>query len=192
MPITRLRNTAGNGNAVATASETIGRAWVAQVDADNLVYAWDMDGGGNGIELMRSQQLPFTSPNHTQTWYAPSQSGWGLAIESIKPGASTVLDFIGAYIYDAAGTARWLTGASDNITGGPVNLTAYRVHCPGCVFLPDWGSTGQAAGSLVRAYTGPTTGTLTTDITLPGPLSGTWVRATPLPITTIGAPVPAQ
>jgi hypothetical protein len=189
VPVTRVRNTAAPG-AVQTASEEVGRAWVAQVDADNTVFAWELAGGAAGIELMASQGLAFTSPNHTQTWYAPSQSGWGLAIESLRTGPSSVLEFIGAYIYDAGGTARWLTGSSDNITGGPVNLTGYRVHCPGCPWLPDWASTGQPAGTLTRGYTGPTSGTLSTAITLPAPLSGTWTRAT-LPITTIGTPVPA-
>lgn len=190
VPIQRLRNLSGSTDALATSGEAIGQAWVAALDTDNLLYAWDFGGGARGIERMRSQQLPFTSPNHTQTWYAPSQSGWGLAIESLKPSATTVLDFIGAYVYDAGGTARWLTGASDNITGGPVNLSAYRVHCPGCVYFTDWSQTGQPAGSLLRTYGGPSSGTLTTDIVLPGPLSGTWRRTTPLPITTIGAPVP--
>ena len=191
VPITRVRNTGGT-NTLATVSEEVGRAWVAQFDADNLVFAWDFGTGETGIELMRSQQLPFTTPNHTQTWYSQSQSGWGLAIESLKPTATTVLEFIGAYLYDANGTARWLTGASSNITGGTVDLTGYRVHCPGCAQLPDWGSTGRPAGTLTRAYSGPTSGTLSTDITLPAPLSGTWVRNPPVPITTIGAPVPAQ
>jgi lysyl endopeptidase len=190
VPITRVRNTSGDTTTVDTASETVGRAWVAQLDTDNLLFAWNFD-GVPGLELMRSQGLPFTSPNHTQTWYAPSQSGWGLAIESLQTGGG-VLDFIGTYLYDAAGTPRWLTGSSDNITGGPVNLTAYRVHCPGCAWVADWSGTGQPAGTLTRTYAGPINGTLSTNITLPGPLQGNWVRTTPLPITTIGTPVPAR
>jgi lysyl endopeptidase len=190
MPITRVRNTAAPGS-VATVSDLVGRAWVATIDADHLMYAWSLDGQSSGAELMQSQGLPFTTPNHTQTWYSTAQSGWGLAIESLQTGPTSVLDFIGAYIYDAGGTARWLTGSSTNITGGPVDLTAYRVHCPGCPWFADWASTGQPAGSLNRTYTDATHGTLSTAITLPAPLSGTWNRSN-LPITTIGTPVPAK
>ena len=123
-------------------------------------------------------------------WRNPAESGWGLAIESWQTGPGSVLDFIGAYVYDSSGVARWLTGSSNNVTGGPVDLAAYRVHCPACAWFTDWNAVPLPAGSLNRTYTGPTSATLNTAITLPAPLSGTWNRNN-VPLQPFATPVPA-
>ena len=81
-----------------------------------------------------------------------------------------------------------MTGDSNSTSGGNVSLTLQRPHCPACPWFSDCDAQGSGAGSLTRTYSGNTTGTLSTSITLPAPLSGTWNR-TNLPITTIGIPV---
>lgn len=185
-PIERYRNTAAPGG-FTTAHEVIGRAWVAQIDPDSVLYAWSLNSGSKGAELMDAVALPFSQPNHTQTWYAPSQPGWGLAIESLSTGPGSALEFIGAYIYDDTGVARWVVGDSTSTSGGNVPLISHRPHCPGCPWFSDWATAGASAGSLTRTYTGPASATLGTAITLPAPLSGVWNRSS-LPIITIGPP----
>lgn len=189
--LTEVRNSAAP-NGLAPVNTVLGRAWAAQIDGDSLVYAWDFDDGSNGIELMDASNLPAANPNRTQSWRNPNESGWGLAIESWQTGPASVLDFIGVYIYDNAGVARWLTGSSNNVTGGPLDVTAYLVHCPACPRFTDWNAFPLPAGTINRTYTGPTSGTLTTAITLPAPLGGSWIR-TNAPIAPFAPPVaPAQ
>jgi lysyl endopeptidase len=187
MPILRFRNSAAPGG-FAPLSDAVGRAWVAQIDADSLMYAWTIDGGKSGAELLDATPLPFTNPNHSQTWYATSESGWGLSIESLLLAPNSFLEFIVGYIYDGAGTARWVLGTSDSITGGALNVSTYAPHCPACPRFNDWEAASQrAAGSMSRTYTGPVGATFNSTITLPAPLSGSWNR-TNLPLTTIGPP----
>jgi lysyl endopeptidase len=189
--ITRVSNGAAP-NGLTPVSTVVGRAWAAQIDSDSLVYAWDFDDGRTGLELMDAAPFAPASPNRTQVWRNPGESGWGLAIESWNLSPGSVLDFIGAYVYDSSGVARWLTGSSTNVTtGGAVDLAAYRVHCPGCPWFTDWNATPLAAGSLTRTYTGATSATLSTAIVLPAPLAGSWNR-TNVPIQPFATPVPAQ
>ena len=169
--------------------ETAGRAWTAQLDTDSVLYAWALSDGNAGMELMDAFPLPFSNPNHSQVWFAPTESGWGLAIESLNTGGSNALEFIGAYVYDSNGIARWMVGDSTSLSGGSVPLTLHRPHCAGCPWFADWDSQGASAGSLTRSYTGPTSGTLGTSITLPAPLSGSWTRSG-VSIITIGTPAP--
>lgn len=189
-PVVRFFNAAAPGG-FNPLNDTQGRAWTAQVDNDSVLYGWRLGDGRSGLELMDAVPLPFATPNHSQVWFAPSESGWGLAIEGLATGPGSALEFIGAYVYDSNGVARWMVGDSTSTTGGNVALTLHRPHCPACPWFGDWESQGASAGSLNRTYTGPTSGTLSTSINLPAPLSGTWIR-TNLPITTIGAPAAPQ
>jgi lysyl endopeptidase len=189
-PITRVRN-AGAPGGLTPVTDVVGTAWAAQIDADHLLYAYRFDDGPSGMELMNATPLPFASPNRTQIWRNTGESGWGLAIESLVTGGSNVLDFIGAYVYDSSGVAPWVTGSSNNDTGGPVTLSAYRVHCPACPWLPDWNSSPLPAGTLNRTYTGPTSATLDTAITLPAPFTGNWNRSG-APLQPFAPPSPAQ
>jgi lysyl endopeptidase len=188
MPIRRFRNPAAP-NGFTPQSEFVGTSWVAQVDPDSLVHAWQFDGGAAGVELLDATPLPFTNPNHSQTWYSTAESGWGLSIESLVTGPGTVLEFMVGYIYDAAGTARWVLGTGDSTSGGTRPLVTYRPHCPSCPWFTDWGTSEQAAGNLSIGYTGPASAILGSRITLPPPLSGSWNRDA-LPIITIGTPAP--
>lgn len=187
MPITRFRNTGAPGGFSPDEGETVGRAWIAQIDADSVMQAWTLEDGRAGAELLDASPQAFPNPNHTQTWYATSESGWGLSIESLLLSPNSFLEFIVGYIYDASGDARWVLGTSSSLTGGSVDLVTYAVHCPACAWFPDYETTAQPAGTLSRSYTGPQTATFDSAITLPAPLSGSWNRSN-LPITTIGTP----
>ena len=143
---------------------------MAQTDSDSLVLAYAFDDGDSGIELMDAQALPFSSPNRSQLW-SGTPSGWGLVVETLALQPGSVLDFVGTYIYDSQGTARWVTGSTNNVTTGGFSLAAYRVHCPACPWFSDWAASPLAAGSMTRTYTGASTGTMSTTITLRAPMT---------------------
>lgn len=155
-----------------------GTAHVARIDATRLMFAWRLDGGSSGAELLQltSDGLPRAGNDHTQHWYPPSQSGWGLDLESLRLGGADK-DIMLIYLYDAAGNPRWVTGDG--------TLDSHRPHCPGCPYYPDWNARKQAAGNAELRWDGATNGRISTSITLPSPLQGTW-RRTNVPIAPIG------
>lgn len=186
VPIVRFSNSAAP-NGFAPVPAAAGNAWVGQIDATSMLLAWRLSNGDSGAERMEATPLPFGSPNHTQTWFNQTQSGWGLAIESLNAGGA--FEFIGAFIYDATGAARWAVGDIASFTGGNVPLIGHRPHCPACPWILDWTSDGRSAGSLQIGYGSRSTGTLSTNITLPAPYAGAWSR-TALPIIPIAEPQP--
>ncbi|MGQ0800370.1 MAG: trypsin-like peptidase domain-containing protein [Pseudomarimonas sp.] len=186
VPIVRFSNS-GAPSGFTPVPAAAGDAWVGQIDGTSMLLAWRLSNGDSGAERMEATPLPFGSPNHTQTWFNQAQSGWGLAIEGLNAGGP--FEFIGAFIYDATGVARWAVGDIASFSGGNVPLIAHRPHCPACPWILDWTSDGRSAGSLQIGYGSRTSGTLSTTITLPAPYAGTWNRSA-LPIVPIAEPQP--
>jgi lysyl endopeptidase len=125
--------------------------------------------------------VTFAAQNHTQAWFAPSEQGCGLAIESLGlgvagGGGNTELEFFATYIFDGSGAPRWVIGDKPNAASGNVALFTLDVNCPGCAHFADYGDTARAAGSLNIQYSARNSATLSTGITLPAPLSGNWTR----------------
>jgi hypothetical protein len=160
-------------------TQTVGRAWVAQVDGDSLLLAWLFNDGRSGVERMDATGnfATFPTENHTQAWFNPAEDGWGVAIESLTFGSPPgFLEFFAGYIFDAAGAPRWVIGDKATTASGVVNLFDYRVHCPACAYYPDSQDTATPAGSLNIQYSARNRATLSTSITLPAPLNGSWTR----------------
>lgn len=181
MPLRQTFNS-GTSTNVAVGLVERGSVWMARVDPARLLFAWQFADGRNGAEIMSASLAPAPRPtvNHTETWFSLNESGWGLALESVSTGGST-LEGHGVFIYDGAGKPRWVLGTGNGSNGTAVNLFAYRPHCPGCPWLPNWAATQAPAGTLTPTWAGETGGTVNTAITLPAPLQGTWNR-TNLPI----------
>ncbi|SDD65541.1 trypsin-like serine peptidase [Aquimonas voraii] len=174
--LARTRNTQPSGFAPVTSE--IGRSWLASVDARTQLFAWDFGNGERGAELLSTTAgtLPYASTNHTNAWIQSGQSGWGLGIESVQL-PDRALEFHGVYLFDANGQSRWLTGDSSDLNGGAVQLRSQPTHCPGCPFYADNAALAQPAGTLTRNYVNRIRATMSTSITLPAPLSGTWNRS---------------
>jgi hypothetical protein len=132
--------------------------------------------------------VPFAAVNHTQTWFHPPEDGWGVAIESLDVGAGD-FEFFASYIFDAEGAPRWVIGDKNTTASGAVNLFGYAVHCPGCPWFADSLDNPKAAGSLNIQYGSRSSATLSTDISLPAPLSGSWSR-NQIPLQPIAEPQP--
>jgi len=174
--IFRSRNLAPGG--FQPESVAVGRAWVASIDARTQMFAWDFGGTQRGAELIGSTagSLPFASPDHTNAWIQSGQSGWGLGIEGVQL-SDGPLEFFGVYLFDASGLSRWLTGTSRSASAGAIELQSQRVHCPGCPYYPDYASLAQPAGTLDRTYDSRIRARMSTSISLPAPLSGSWNRS---------------
>jgi lysyl endopeptidase len=192
LALTRFRNDAAP-NGFSVSSAPAGRAWVGftppaagSAASDELILAWTIDGQGGGAERMRRQPEPFAQPNHTSAWYNPSQDGWGIAIESLNLGSSN-FEFVAAYVYDASGAPRWVTGSLGTVSGGTFPMLAYQPHCPGCPRYADVQQRTTAAGTLRIDYTSTTAARVGSALTFPSTWPGTWVR-NDLPILPIVPP----
>jgi len=187
VPLRKFSNSAAP-DGFAPTSEIVGRAWLGYLSASEVGFAWQLDDGSHGIERMASSEFPLGGVNHTQTWFNPGESGWGLAIESLYAGRP--FEFVGAFVYDATGAPRWVTGDIGGYAGGRVELIGHRPHCPACPWIVDWTNDGVAAGSLELEYdASEIRGTLETAISLPGPYRGAWTRS-PMPIQPVALPAP--
>lgn len=181
IPLVEVRNAAAPSGFNPT-STPVGRAWVAQLDDDSLLLAWQFNDGRRGAQRMDTTPgVTFAAQNHTQAWFAPSEQGWGLAIESLGlgvagGGGNTELEFFATYIFDGSGAPRWVIGDKPNAASGNVSLFTLDVNCPGCAHFGDYGDTARAAGSLNIQYSARNSATLSTGITLPAPLNGNWTR----------------
>lgn len=190
LPLSVVRNNA-TPPGVSTSETRVGRAWVGQIDADSLLFAWQFDDGRSGIERMDTvtQGFPASNSNHTQAWYNPGESGWGVAIESLDLGGGQFFEFFADYIFDAAGNPRWVVGDKNSVTSGTAALLDVKTFCPACAFFPDYNDFNTGAGSMNIQYSSRTSATLSTSILLPAPLSGSWNR-TNLPFQALAEPTP--
>lgn len=182
--ILRFTNPAAPGG-FAPVNTTAGKAWLSFVADDRVMMAWELDDGRDGAELMET--LPLASTNRSQAYYNLSQSGWGTVVDTARTPGGTDQEFVVNYLYDAQGNPVWTLGAHTSIAASAHSFSqdTWRVHCPACPQLTDWGTLTLPAGSMSRTWTGSTTGTISTSITLPAPLSGSWNR-TNLPIEALG------
>ncbi|HMN34991.1 MAG TPA: hypothetical protein PKE36_06245 [Chiayiivirga sp.] len=158
--------------------EQVGRAYVAPITPTRALFAWRFDDGRAGMEYLESTTalLARPDPDHTAHWYPPSQSGWGVNVESVQIGDER-LDVAATYLYDDRGTPRWTISEGAMTPGGQLLLRSHRPHCPGCAHYEDWASQRQPAGSLRLLWPGASHATISTDITLPPPLQGRWQRS---------------
>ena len=189
LPLSIVRNNA-TPPGVSTSESSVGRAWVGQIDTDSLLFAWQFDDGRSGIERMDTVAQGFpTSNNHTQAWYNPGESGWGVAIESLDLGGGQFFEFFADYIFDSAGNPRWVVGDKSSVSSGTAALLDVKTFCPGCAFFPDYNDFNTSAGNMSIQYSSRTNATLSTSILLPSPLSGSWNR-TNLPFQALAEPTP--
>lgn len=175
-PLLEARNLAAPDGLNAQVRQ-VGRAYVAPITPTRALFAWRFDDGRAGMEYLESTtaQLARPTPDHTAHWFPPSQSGWGVNLESVQIGDAR-LDVAATYLYDDRGTPRWTISEGAMTPGGQLLLRSHRPHCPGCAHYEDWASQRQHAGSLRLLWPDASHATISTDITLPAPLQGEWQR----------------
>ena len=153
----------------------------------DLVFTWNVDGvaGGERMVYLYGQTRP--TGQRTGAWFNPAESGWGVLIDDHFLPTNAAEHVIVVYFYDAQGRPTWALGGSPDLNSGSMVQRSFWVHCPTCPALVNFPA--QAIGSLNYNYGSRTQGTYSINITLPAPLSGTWVRNN-LPIQMLTQPLP--
>lgn len=182
-PVLRFtRNTSAANFSVR--SETAGRARVQVLGAEELLFAYALDGGVGRAERMLHgfTGIQNGNPNRTGVYFHAPESGWGQTYDSYRLGADR--EFIATYLYDGNGSPYWVLTDAEAAATGDLATNAYRVHCPGCGWT-EFLDTVTPAGTMGRSFTAPGTATLNTNFVLPAPATGSWIRnAIPIQILT--------
>ncbi len=193
VPIYRFRQT--STTPFAATSEVVGRAQISYFSPTDMIVTWVLDNvpGGERLTFLYGTNRP--GPNRTGSWeYRPNggvESGWGQSTDDHILPNGAIEKVIINYLYDSTGKPVWTLGGSPNLNGGTMEQATYAVHCPNCATLPDFLVTRQIAGSVTYSYSSLTDGAYSTQIVLPGPLTGTWNRAAqPMRMITPVAPQP--
>lgn len=184
-PVLRFRQTGSAPFSVS--SEVVGEAHVVYTAADRHWVWWSLP-EGSGMEPA-SILYPGARPagHHTQAWFHPPQSGWGLVFdEHVLQGQPDLV--VISYLYGANGTARWSLGATGDVASGAMPQSTFLVHCPGCPSFADFGSFPLPAGTLLRNFESRTQGSAQPEVTWPEVIDGSFLRSSFLDIIPLAPP----
>ena len=148
LPLMQHRWAAGG----IAASVAVGSLQLAVRNPELLDATWQI-GTTRGVTTIQPLVLSGV-PNeidHTGSWFAPVNSGWGLSVTEQG-------DFLGGvlFTYDSAGAPTWLAGMGRGL-GSSVDLQAFNGSCPACTYLP---SSARSVGRLTMSFGGEADATL--------------------------------
>ncbi|MFO0042791.1 MAG: hypothetical protein ACK55W_12765 [Pseudomonadota bacterium] len=169
-------------------NEIAGTGEVTYITPTDLVLTWTIDGVPAGERMVLAYGLTRPPNERTGLWFNPAENGWGVLLEDEFPVAGVEEQVVLNYIYDADGRPTWTLGGTPGFGGGTAQHRAFFVHCPSCPALVDLPT--APAGTSTTVFSTRTTGTYSTSINLPAPLSGTWLRSN-LPLQMLTPPQPA-
>jgi lysyl endopeptidase len=172
----------------AVAGTVVGSGEITYITPTDLVFTWTLDGVPGGERMVAAYGLTRPPNERTGAWFNPGESGWGVLIEDEFPVAGVQEQLVVNYLFDGEGRPAWTLGGTAGFNGGTATHRAFFVHCPGCPAIID--APTAAAGTSTTVFSSRTAGTYSTNITLPAPLSGTWVRNN-LPLQMLSPPQPA-
>ena len=165
-------------NGGATTSTEVGQMLVTPTSATSMLFSYNLDGDSGSEKMVRlgggsgcpaSEGAPLDATGH---WFSPSQSGFGYSAQ-YEP----TQEIYAAYLYDAAGVARWLIGSKPwNESIAQVSLEQLRGSCPNCGYAAN---TSSFTGTLTRTLGANADGKrglvqVSVNAPLLPPLSGTW------------------
>lgn len=156
------------------ANGTISAAVVGELrlnfsDARNGTLSWRLGtrSGSEPIQPLLNRNAP-ANPDRTGMWYDPTDSGWGLSIDSNAESNTVVL-----FYYDSNGRARWAGGAGSNLSQETLSVVSFRGFCPDCPAQP---TQSLAAGSLILRFNGARAGNIEVQVQDPAQTTFTWRR----------------
>ena len=169
-------------NGAATTATEIGQMLVTPTGDTSMVFSYNLDGDSGSEKMVRlgggsgcptSLAEPLDASGH---WFSPSQSGFGYSAQ-YEP----TQEIYAAYLYDAAGVARWLIGAKPwNESVSQVNLEQLLGSCPTCGFAA---TTSSLTGTLTRTLgtnADGKRGLTQIDVSAPlllAPITGSWSQS---------------
>ena len=172
----------------AVEGTVVGSGEITYITPTDLVFTWTLEGVAGGERMIAAYGLTRPPNERTGAWFNPGESGWGVLIEDEFPVAGVQEQLVVNYLFDGEGRPAWTLGGTAGFNGGTATHRAFFVHCPGCPAIID--APTAAAGTSTTVFSSRTAGTYSTNITLPAPLSGTWVRNN-LPLQMLSPPQPA-
>ncbi|AVP97946.1 hypothetical protein C7S18_12365 [Ahniella affigens] len=177
---TDITETKQTGTNPFTVSRTrAGNGWVTYVDdSAEYVYFWNLNG-----TLVGEKQLRFVDEtgfsgdsNRSGGWFNPTESGWGATVTDFRSGSSSIRGIL-AFLFDAAGEPRWMTGSTTNLAANAqVPATTAFTHCPVCPNFDDFSSTTVSTGTMQMNFTNSTNATFNSSLNFPGSIGGSWNR----------------
>jgi hypothetical protein len=143
---------------------SVGNATLNFQDNTHASLSWTLN-TGNGSADIEYFVFDAGSTNSSGTWYDKAQPGYGLT--HVDQGSTNVNVL---YFYDQAGNPRWALGSGASSQTLTI-MNTFSGSCPACSFE---NSEATVAGTVTASFIDQLNGTLTTDISLPSPLSGSW------------------
>ena len=142
------RDTWNGSSAVHT---VIGNVTITEIDADNLVFSYNIDGETGSETMTRltsSCPAGFATNGH---WYSPSLSGYGFSAQLFAGS-----EFYAAYAYDGQGRPRWITSQPAPFVAGTTSHAAYQLSGFGPLETYIYPNTNnpQNVGTLTRTFNG--------------------------------------
>jgi subtilisin family serine protease len=162
-----LRRSTWNGTRNQLA--VVGEVLLTRTGANAFQWTWQVDGQW-GSEPFVEAGLPGCVENgtrdYTGVWFAPATPGYGFVVFT-TPQTETQAVFL----YDAAGNPAWLYGQVAPFGSNTFGLLQFSGFCPQCAASAP---STRAAGTLVRGFADPRTGSTRIDAGFLAPLSGAW------------------
>ncbi|MGH7894090.1 MAG: hypothetical protein ACREQL_05430, partial [Candidatus Binatia bacterium] len=137
---------------------TAGSLQVAFQNASAASLSYTANGQSRTVAIARQPIAtgPLPGTDHTDLWWNPNESGWGMAVSQ----QASVM-FLAWYVYDNAGKPVWYVASNCNVSGNGCSGTLYRTTGPplGPTFNP---SQVQAftAGTVSLVFSDANNGTL--------------------------------
>lgn len=138
-------------------STSVGSLQLVVRNAELLDVKWQLSGAGGTTAI---QPLVLSGVvdeiDHTGSWFAPANSGWGFSLTEQG-------DFIGGvlFTYDSTGAPTWLAGMGRG-AGAVVDLQVFTGTCPACTYAP---STAKSAGRVTLTFAGEAEMTMQSGLT---------------------------
>lgn len=175
--ITETRQTGSSPFAVSR--NDVGNGWVTFVDdTSEYVYFWKLNDTMVGEKQLRFvDETGFTGDsNRSGGWFNPTESGWGVTVTDFRSGSTSIRGML-AFLFDANGEPRWMTGSTTNLnSGAQVPATTAFTHCPVCPNLEDFSSTSVSTGTMQMNFTNSTNATFNSNLNFPSSIGGSWNR----------------
>jgi len=153
-------------------STVVGAVTLARIDASDFMFSWTLDGQSGSERFTRlgagaCPSFDGAATNFNGAWYVPAQSGYGMDVLALPNQLFSTF-----YFYDALGIARWGVGtASPFASADTIQLVQSSGFCPACEYRK---ITTQPLGTMTVGYSAATSGSLSANLMLQPPLSGSW------------------
>lgn len=175
--LTETRQTSSAPFSVSRSS--VGAGWVTFLDDTNeYAYFWNLNGTMVGEKQLRFvEETGFTGDsNRSGGWFNPNEDGWGVTVTDFRSGSTSIRGML-AFLFDADGEPRWMTGSTTNLApGAQIPASIAFTHCPVCPNFADFSGTSANTGNMSMNFSSSTNATFNSSLSFPASIQGNWNR----------------